>query len=339
VATIRKFLGKYKRLGVRMAHYVSWRIRYTLHTGAIHRPTLIDVPTYDGSGQCVHPSVLFYPQSWKGHRYWMAFTPYPDGNDQLENPSIAVSEDGIHWQVPAGLSNPIVPSPGGSADYLSDPHIGVHDGVMYMIYREYIRSVTPFEERWFILRSMDGIEWEKPVEIMDSTRSIHVSACMLHDGSQFVIYFVTYTAGTFQAIQKIVCTGDPLCKEQWSEPQDITLTGLPSGVWPWHLDVTLQPDGCWDMLLTTCTGIGGINCRLHYAHSTDGNLWHTSTEPFIQPAHPLENSLHYKASMVRMDSGHYHAWYSAMDVWGKWYTLFLPVVKKHNNLFPVNYEQ
>jgi hypothetical protein len=331
----RAALGKWKRGMVRGGHYISWRIRYMLYTGTIHRPVPIVIPTYDGSGQCVHPSVLFFPQSWGGHRYWMAFTPYPDGNDQLENPSIAVSNDGIHWSVPAGLNNPIVPSPGTSADYLSDPHLFVHNGLIYMIYREYIRSESPFKERWLIMRSSDGINWGPPVEITCSNRSIHVSACIVQDTGRFMMYFVTYTGGAFQSIQKIVCTGDPMCKEHWSEPLDVHMTGLPDGVWPWHIDVTIQPDNSWDMLLTTCTGIGGINCRLHYAHSMDGDYWDTTAEPFIRPSHPLENSLHYKASMIRMEQNHYHLWYSAMNIWGKWHTLFLPVRKEHNHLFPV----
>ncbi|NHN29384.1 hypothetical protein [Paenibacillus agricola] len=328
----RATLGKWKRAMVRSGRYVSWRARRMLHHGDTHLPIPIVIPTYDGSGQSVHPSVLYFPQTRGGHRYWMAFTPYPNGNDQLENPSIAVSNDGIHWSVPAGIQNPLVHSPGTSADYLSDPNLFMHGDHMYMIYREYIRSVTPFEERWFIMRSEDGLSWETPVQLTYSQASIQVSACILHDGSQFVMYFVTYTKGAFQAIQKMVCLGDPMCKEQWSEPHDTQLTGLPSGVYPWHIDVALQPDSGWDMLLTTCTEIGGINCRLHYAYSKDGDHWKTTAEPFIQPLHPLENSLHYKACMIRMERQRYHLWYSAMDVWGKWHTLFLPVWKGHNNL-------
>ncbi|MEK3910892.1 hypothetical protein [Paenibacillus sp. FSL H7-0331] len=330
----RAELGKWKRKLVRLGHYVSWKYQHMLYKGRVHQPIPVVVPTYDQSGQCVHPSVLYFPQAWEGHRYWMAFTPYPDGNDQLENPSVVVSDNGIHWTVPTGLSNPVVPSPGTTADYLSDPHLFVHDKQMYMIYREYLRSVTPFEERWFIMHSLNGIDWGPPVEITYNNKSIQVSACVLHDGSQFVMYFVTYTAGNFKSIQKIVCKGDPMLKENWSEPKDVQLTGLPDGVWPWHLDVTLNPDNSWDMLLTTCKGIGGVHSRLHYAFSLNGDDWSTTAVPFIQPLHPLENSLHYKASMIRMDHNLYHLWYSAMDVWGKWYTLFLPVRKEQQQLLP-----
>ena len=47
-------------------------------------------PTYDGSGQGMHPSVYDAGagETWNGHRYWMAMTPYPNNDSTKENPSI-----------------------------------------------------------------------------------------------------------------------------------------------------------------------------------------------------------------------------------------------------------
>lgn len=78
----------------------------------------LSIPTYDGSGQCVHPSVRYIQGGWAGYEWWMAFTPYPKGDATYENPSLVASHDGIHWIVPAGLTNPIDPTPphGHNAD-------------------------------------------------------------------------------------------------------------------------------------------------------------------------------------------------------------------------------
>ena len=35
------------------------------------------IPTYDGSDQSTHPSVLRFDAPWHGYLYWMAMTPYP----------------------------------------------------------------------------------------------------------------------------------------------------------------------------------------------------------------------------------------------------------------------
>ena len=82
---------------------------------------IIPISTYDGSGVTVHPAVLNLGNVWNGYQYWLAITPYPKGNDDYENPSIYASNDGISWVVPAGLTNPIEPFPGGINNYNADP--------------------------------------------------------------------------------------------------------------------------------------------------------------------------------------------------------------------------
>jgi len=57
-------------------------------------PTWQNTPTYDGSGQVVNPDVVYFPSGWHGYKYWLAMTPYPNSNDDYENPSILVSNDG-----------------------------------------------------------------------------------------------------------------------------------------------------------------------------------------------------------------------------------------------------
>lgn len=77
------------------------------------------VPTYDGSNECTHPSIVdsldVLGRPWHGYRYWMAFTPYPGNNpmrERFENPSIVASHDADNWVVPGGVENPIIPAPG-----------------------------------------------------------------------------------------------------------------------------------------------------------------------------------------------------------------------------------
>ena len=73
--------------------------------------TLTIQPTYEGSGKTIHPSVLDMGGDFHGYRWYMADTPYPDQDDQYENPSIWASNDRINWVVPEGVTNPLVPRP------------------------------------------------------------------------------------------------------------------------------------------------------------------------------------------------------------------------------------
>ena len=76
-------------------------------------------PTYDGSGQVVHPGIVYFPGGWNGYQYWLVVTPYPGGNAAFENPSILVSQDGVTWIQPPGITNPIAGPPLVSSTWLT----------------------------------------------------------------------------------------------------------------------------------------------------------------------------------------------------------------------------
>lgn len=73
--------------------------------------TVCVTPTYDGSGNVTHPSVVDMGRRWNGYRWWLADTPYPNKDPAYENPSIWGSNDRVNWEVPPGLTNPIDTSP------------------------------------------------------------------------------------------------------------------------------------------------------------------------------------------------------------------------------------
>jgi len=120
----------------------------------------LETPTYDRSNQTVHPSVIDFKteygiDTWGGFRYWMALTPYPNFNSSFENPSLLVSPDGLKWNNPPGIKNPLASKPFGilrflSRNYNSDPEL-VYDqdqNTLILYWREYSDGV--FEKIWAI---------------------------------------------------------------------------------------------------------------------------------------------------------------------------------------------
>ena len=89
----------------------------------------LDLETYDGSGETIHPDIVYFPDGWHGYKFWMVNTPYPNNDGALENPSIWCSNDGSSWVIPDGLTNPIVAKPASGVNtdpcimYLSLIHI------------------------------------------------------------------------------------------------------------------------------------------------------------------------------------------------------------------------
>ena len=116
----------------------------------------MEVPTYDGSGQFVHPDVVRFDKFWHGWKYWMAFTPYPDSNSRFENPSIAVSNNGKFWMAPRGVTNPLAKSNSLTGSYLSDPDIlyNAASDELWLYYRD---TVQGGKDTIFLIRSSDGV--------------------------------------------------------------------------------------------------------------------------------------------------------------------------------------
>ena len=111
------------------------------------------VTTYsDGNNQPTHPSVKFFSDGWNGHKYWMAYTPYPFNNDSVENPCITYSDDGINWSE-IGINNPIQNKP--SSGYNSDPHLVMVNNTLECWWREVEGSKTYFKRK----KSTDGVTW------------------------------------------------------------------------------------------------------------------------------------------------------------------------------------
>lgn len=125
-------------------------------------PKHLNIPTYEGSNEPVHPAVVRTATPWNGYRYWMAFTPYPHGNAAHENPSIVASVDGENWVVPEGLTNPLAPNP-GAGTYNRDtqlvfaPDENGGRGRMYCYWSRV--GVAPIGQRSY---SDDGVNWSTP---------------------------------------------------------------------------------------------------------------------------------------------------------------------------------
>ena len=83
----------------------------SVQTALTNAKAPLKTPTYDGSGQAIHPDIVYFASGWNGYKYWMAMTPYPGSNDQLENPSLLASNDGLSWTAPPGLKAPLAPAP------------------------------------------------------------------------------------------------------------------------------------------------------------------------------------------------------------------------------------
>lgn len=86
-------------------------------------------------GDIVHPCVRFCQNKFKGHHWWMAYTPYYKASPAVENPILCWGE-GDENTIPTKWHFESYIQPGHKKGYNSDPFILHHDNKLYCFWRE-----------------------------------------------------------------------------------------------------------------------------------------------------------------------------------------------------------
>ena len=266
----------------------------------------LDIPTYDGSGQAVHPSLLVQEDRTSGGnpadsspRFVLAFTPYTDTDDRVENPSVVISDDGLNFREENPGLNPLVPAP--EKDHNDDPDLFYSNGKYGILYLETMR---PEKQSLILLESTDRIHWEKIIiheEPLDQG-----SGCFMlspkyieKDGLSYLFYVNRDATGGYR-IEYV--TGKDVYSLDFTDRKLVAVSSLDE--LPWHIeilssatqnpDVTLKqaasdnachPDGGQElyMLLTTAADVEkDSRYTLRIAHSWDLVNWKLE-EGFVVP--------------------------------------------------------
>ena len=226
-----------------------------------------------------HPSVIYSAEGWNGHCWWMAQTPLPPTNippyrDRYELPCIHFSDDGIHWYpISNNPIDDIDESMAAAHNYLSDPHLVLHNGVLECYYRlSLLKDQQLIGNKTFLLRkiSSDGIHWSDREVVADLRREEDISIwgeqiisqAVLWDGTQYRCWYVDRSG--YLNNRRILMTTSADGRK-WNQYSVCTLTGTPDFD-PWHIDVQFF-DGEYQMLLFD-------GWSLHFLSSLDGINYH-----------------------------------------------------------------
>lgn len=267
--------------------------------------TILTIPTYDGSGEAVHPDVIKV-----GDLYVMAFTPYEASDNQIENPSIVTSSDGTTWAVPDGLTNPIVASPSGSG-FNSDTEIVYDSGTYYLFYRENT-GVGTVDEKIYVRTSTDLVTWSSATTLLSaSNRSDFLSPAVVKDGPTWKMWVVNATANpnTLDLYTASSPTGS------WTKAATCTLPSSSDDIW--HVDVVAHMGGFIALLNYCDIGQSGDNGYLRTAISNDGLTWRLH-DIGIDPGGTIERT--YRGALL-YDDGDWRCWYSQRTTGNEWQVL------------------
>jgi hypothetical protein len=290
-------------------------------------PSPLVTPTYDGSGQTVEPSVLYFPNGWQGHTYWMVVSPYPREEDTFENPSILVSEDGLHWSVPAGLTNPIeFPKHGVLADAT-----GVYDEQSNQLWVYYLNDVPGpvLMESLVRTTSSDGIHWSTPKVLLTAPGTFVNSPSVNQLGNTFFLWSVDTGSGCGTQTSTVNLRTSP-DGVAWSVPKALSITQ--PGYVIWHLNTIPVPSkGQWMSLLAAYPlGSHCSHTELFFANSRDGIHWQTYSEPMLTPVPGWDSREIYRSSLL------YHPNTALLQVW---YSAFKNSSENADKAWHVGYTQ
>ena len=231
-----------------------------------------DVPTYYvPDDETVHPDVVVFTNAWNGYKYWMAMTPYSDGNDDYENPSIVASNDGATWEVPAGLTNPVIAFPGGAA-FNSDPDLIYNSATdeLWMYYRD-SPGVCTANGTVKLTKSSDGVTWGSSATVLSGFNTCSMlSQSIVKVGSTYYMFAVN--AGTSVSIFPFYIDRYTSSDgETWGSAQRVT--EIPDNRIIWHINVDYV-DSEYRMIASSFTSATSATTGdLSFYTSSNGMQW------------------------------------------------------------------
>ena len=241
-----------------------------LLAGVVDHPRL-EIPTYDGSGQAVHPDVMV-----DGARLLMTMTPYPFADNRLENPSLLASSDGQTFEGLPG--NPLVGPPpidhNNDPDLRRDPRTGEYELL-------YLETLRPERQNLVALRSPDLVTWTRREAIvyqLDRDPFIVSPAALEHAGVTW-LFFVDLSTEPARIAR--LTSPDGL---SWDKSSATPIAIELGAVSPWHLDVFVVAHG-FAMLISGFDEEFGKQ-SLYLATSPDLVSWTFRPEPLLSHRDP-----------------------------------------------------
>lgn len=273
-----------------------------------------------------HPSIVYAPNGWNGHKYWLVTTPYPSAVGVFENPCVYYGDEDADGNPPvlfhpiSGgtasdnypiITNPVVKVKTTSA-VNSDPDVWIDSatGKMCIISRDNTRGFS-----WLYQESIDGLSWSERTEYPNDLINIHddggiahelVSPSVLDNGDGTATLYglcgLGYYTGANSSMERnrlcrkgmFVYKGIPSQgKGGISLQYHASLLGAPS-IYPWHMDIAKHKDKYY-MVFCGFDIHASTGLSLFMAISDDGYDFQVSPIP-------IEDSiLHYRPSIAFRD--------------------------------------
>lgn len=270
---------------------------------------VLALPTYEGSGQAIHPDILYGRGHGLPQAFYLALTPYPFGRDRFENPSILVSDDGVSFREEITGLNPLAPAP--ATDHNSDTDL-IYDAATRSLRIYYLESGRPNYNRVVLLESQDGLRWTRRTVLnynLGAGENFIVSPAVVPATAGYRMFFVNITPKS-HPVQVLSSTDG----RRWDRKAARTVVpSLPGGLPPWHVDV-FPADGRYLML--ACGPYA--DPRVYLAFSDDLESWTFLQQPILRAGPAFHDTRLIYRSTGLAAGDELAVWYSFKDSQGRW---------------------
>lgn len=256
----------------------------------------LTITNYVGTNVNIHPKVLYFANGWNGYKYWMAYTPYPD--TAHENPCIAVSNDGITWTVPAGLTNPL-DTPDGYTN--SDTHLVFREDINTLELWWRVYNSANITNGYYRRTSTDGVTWTAKALVYDSTGRDILSPAIIYEDSKYKLWGVY--------AQNIVYI-ESADLSSWSTYVNLDIDWV--GIIPRHVDMIASDLGYEFAVMAYNVGGQTAESELYYVLQREDGTFTKPRRiiPRREKPYQLGDKGIYRSSILKID-GMYNIYYTA----------------------------
>jgi hypothetical protein len=252
----------------------------------------------NGDNEVTHPKVISFNKKWNGYKYWIAYTPYPKGNQAQENPHIMVSNDLVNWQVKKGFENPL--DEPEDKDYQK-----VYNSDTHLVYNSdtdrlecYWRYVNDKENKVIIYKrtTRNGINWTEKEIVLENERNKvdYLSPAIIYENRKYMFWYVDRDK-TVKYMEYDLNT------KEWTTPRIIDIKYSDEKLKSWHLDVIKTKDSYEMIIVAFSDWNKRSKMNLYYSKSED-NINYTEAKEILKAAN---NGGIYRSSILYINNTYY----------------------------------
>lgn len=245
----------------------------------------------------------------------MVNTPWP--NNEIEDPHIYASHDGLSWEVPPGQMNPL--DMGGS-NFNSDCELLYVDGTLHALWRGQAGT-----KLWY-RSTTDGTTWTPRTEITGISYdggTVGLSPCLVWDGT--LIHLWSGVSGSesngsvwdeyYGRWRRVLAHRTaPTLDGPWSAPDfGHVWNGAFERSDHWHQGITLHDGVFYGCFGGGEIGWGGGGPWAAFASSTDGVTWNAADQRILQSVPGTWFSGNIYRPSIRVERSRARIWFGAQE--------------------------